>query len=79
MLVKPAYKCLLCERLFVVGEAQDIPYDKLPDLIGSVVRNQNFAGNPYLYNAPMYIPCPCRDGNAGIAYFAGFMRKELIP
>lgn len=76
MLVKPVYKCLLCGQLLTTGQAQDIPYNELPGLLGKVVQNQLFAGNPYLYQAPMHIPCRCRDGSAGMAYFAGFKRVD---
>lgn len=76
MLVKPVYKCLLYGQLLTAGEPQDVPYEALPGLLGKVVQNQLFAGNPYLYQAPMRIPCMCKDGNAGMAYFAGFMRVE---
>ncbi|MDE7245540.1 MAG: hypothetical protein K2O18_16425 [Oscillospiraceae bacterium] len=76
MLVKPIYKCLLCGQLLTTGKPQDVPREALPGLLGKVVQNQIFAGNPYLYQAPMHIPCKCKDGNAGMAYFAGFMQAE---
>ena len=67
-----AYKCPLCGALLQYGDAQSIPYDALPDLLGKVVRNQQFAGNPYLHKDPMQVPHKCPDGSAGLAYFAGF-------
>ena len=54
----------------------EIPYDELPILLGNVIRNQKFAGNPYLYQAPMHIPHKCRDGSVGLAQFAGFSVSE---
>ena len=70
---RAAYKCQLCGVILYTGEAIEIPYDELPNLLGRVVRNQKFAGNPYLYQAPMHIPHKCRDGSAGLAQFAGFV------
>lgn len=67
------YKCPLCGNILKCGESIEIPYDELPNLLGLVIRNQKFAGNPYLYQAPMHIPHKCRDGSAGLAQFAGFV------
>ena len=67
------YKCPLCGNILKYGESIEIPYDELPNLLGLVIRNQKFAGNPYLYQAPMHIPHKCRDGSAGLAQFAGFV------
>lgn len=72
---RAVYKCPLCGRTLLYGEPREVPYEKLPDMLGMVIRNQQFAGNPYLYQAPMQIPCKCPDGSAGLAQFAGF-RKE---
>lgn len=70
---RPVYKCLLCGQMIShKKESIEIPYDKLPELLGRVVRNQQFIGNPYLYEAPMQIPHKCDDGSAGFAQFAGF-------
>lgn len=76
MKFRAAYKCPLCNRILLSGEANDIPYDKLPELLDMVIKNQLFAGNPYLHQAPMHIPCKCPDLNAGLAAFAGFMLVE---
>lgn len=73
---RAAYKCPLCGSIFCTGDATEIPYDELPILLGKVIRNQKFAGNPYLYQAPMHIPHKCRDGSAGLAQFAGFSVSE---
>ena len=70
------YKCPLCGRRLQYGEARQVSPEQLPELLGKVIRNQLFAGNPALYQAPMYIPCQCTDGSAGLAAFAGFMRME---
>lgn len=70
------YKCALCETLLLYGDSHEVPYDALLVLIGKVIKNQQFAGNPYLYEAPLQIPHKCKDGNCGIAYFAGFRKQE---
>lgn len=69
-----AYKCPLCGCLIISEETYEIPYDKLPDLLGKMMFRQQFANNPYLKVPPMHIPCKCEDGNVGLAYFAGFRK-----
>lgn len=73
---KAVYKCPLCGALISNGKIQDVNYNDLPKLLGKVIQNQEFAGNPYLYEAPMYIPCKCSNGDAGLAAFAGFMQVK---
>lgn len=70
------YKCQLCDRLIQYGEAKEIPYEELPELCAKVIKNQMFAGNQYLYHAPMQIPHKCKNGNGGMAYFAGFLKSR---
>jgi hypothetical protein len=70
------YKCQLCGTLLTYGDPKEIPYEVLPEICAKVIQNQQFAGNPYLYQAPMQIPHKCKDGNCGMAYFAGFMQKK---
>ena len=76
MIVRPAYKCLLCGQVSQYGEAQDIPREALPVLLGKAIAMQRFAGTS-LRREPMYASHGCRDGNVGLAYFAGFQRAEL--
>lgn len=76
MMVRAAYKCPLCNRVLLYGEANDVPHEKLPDLLGMVIKNQLFAGNPALHQAPMHIPCKCPNGDAGLAAFAGFVQVK---
>lgn len=75
-LYRVTYKCPLCGRLLIAGAPKQIPDDKLPETLGAVIRNQLMAGNLYLYQAPMQIPCKCPDGSAGMAYFAGFKKVQ---
>lgn len=70
------YKCPLCGTLLYTANPQEVPYDKLPELCVKIVKNQQFAGNPYLYKAEMHIPHKCSDGNCGLAVFAGFKKWE---
>ena len=72
------YKCPLCGKLSRLSDSVEIPYDELPNILGKVVQNQLFVGNPYLHKAPMQIPCKCADGNAGLAQFAGFVQDKSI-
>lgn len=72
------YKCLLCGRMIAFGEPQEVPYDMLPELLGKVVQNQLFAGNPYLHKASMQIPHNCSNGAGGLAWFAGFAPDEQV-
>jgi len=69
------YKCQLCDTLIRYGEPKEIPYDELPVLCSKVIQNQIFAGNPYLYQAPMQVAHPCKNGDCGLAYFAGFKKE----
>lgn len=73
---KTVYKCPLCGALIADSESQEVRYDDLPKLIDRVVVNQQFAGNPYLYEAPMYKKHFCKDGSVRLAFFAGFMKAK---
>jgi len=70
------YKCMLCGRLLVLDNPQNIPYDSLPELCGKIIKNQQFICNPILHQAPLQIPCKCKDGNCGMAYFAGMIKIQ---
>ena len=76
MTYRAVYKCPLCSRKLLYGNPQEIPQDRLPEVLGLVIKNQLFAGNPALHQVPMHIPCKCPDGNAGLAAFAGFIQTE---
>lgn len=75
MKVKPAYRCMQCDKVFTHENSDfEIEYYKLPELLFKVVVNQNFMFNPALYKAPLYIPHKCKDGSCGLAIFAGFAK-----
>ena len=67
------YKCPLCGNILKYGEPTEIPYDALPKVLARVVSNQIYAGDPYLYKAPLHVPHYCPNGNAGLTLFAGFV------
>ena len=54
-----------------MGDYFEYDQQMADDLIAHVVKNQMFMGNPYLYNAPMFVNCHCADGSVGMAVFAG--------
>lgn len=67
-----AYRCGLCGDLIVSDTPSDIPLKAAPSFCASVIRNQQMAGNPYLYQAPGQMVHHCADGHScGIAQFAG--------
>jgi len=68
------YKYPLCNGLSQHGEPKEIPYEELPTIIAKVIKNQMFAGNQYLYQAPMHMIHQCKNGNCGVAVFAGFIK-----
>ena len=76
--VQATYTCMLCGTRILYGDAFEYPYDDLPGLLGQCLKNQLFAGNPYLHTVPMNIPHKCTKGlnavSAGLAYFAGFIQ-----
>lgn len=69
------YRCQLCGQLIHYGNPAEVPYDKLPELLGQVVKQQAFLGTS-LYQAPMQIPHKCADGSGGLAYFVGFKKLD---
>lgn len=58
------------------GEPQALPQEALPQLIEQFIKQQQFNNNPFLHRAPMCIPHKCKDGNAGLAQFSGFMKEK---
>ena len=65
------YKCLICNRLTRWPETVQLTYDMLPEFLGKFVQHQQFFGNLHLHKIPDRVPCKCKDGNAGLACFAG--------
>jgi len=68
------YRCLLCDKKIRLGRELDVPESELPVFLGKIIKNQLFAGNTYLHQAPMQIPHRCDDGSAGMAWFAGLVK-----
>ncbi len=71
-LYRAIYKCQLCGKLITTGKPAEVPPEKLPELLGKVIQNQQFVNNPWLYQVPFHIPHQCQDGSGGLAQFAGF-------
>lgn len=71
----PLYRCQMCGAVMLHGNPTEVPYDKIPELIAQVVKNQRFIGTA-LYQAPMHIPHKCADGSGGLAAFAGFKKIQ---
>lgn len=71
------YKCLMCSCIFRVSDsAVEIDENNIPELLARVVKSQQFIGNQYLYNAPMYLPHHCKNGDGGLAHFIGFKKID---
>ena len=69
------YKCPLCGKEFRVADNPvQMEENRIPELIARVVKNQKFVGNQYLYEAPMYLPHQCGNGDGGIAQLIGFKK-----
>lgn len=74
MKYKVVYKCELCGELIQYGDVQEIPYEQLPEICARVVTSQIFKSNPYIQTAPMETVHKCKNGDCGMAYFAGFKK-----
>lgn len=66
------YKCPMCLQRITAGNPVELEESMIPELLGKVIRNQQMMGNPYLYQAPMYLPHKCENGDGGLAQFCGF-------
>lgn len=75
MKVMSIYKCQLCGQLLRYGNAADLEYDQMPEVVGKFIARQRFS-NTVLAPDPMYIPHKCRNGSCGIAMFAGIMPER---
>lgn len=66
------YKCPLCNKLVATTtDAKELTREDINNLLSKVITNQQFMGNPYLYQVPMHISHNCADGSVGLAQFAG--------
>lgn len=71
------YKCFLCNKTFrITDKVVGINENDIPELLGRFVAHQQFASNPYLYDAPMHVPHKCGNGDGGLAQFAGFKKVQ---
>lgn len=70
------YQCHMCSTKFRITDKNfEMNDEKMPELLGKVVRNQQFLGS-YLYEAPINIPHHCKNDDYGLARFIGF--KKVI-
>lgn len=73
------YKCPMCGASIRISDnPTEIDRESMPELIANIIRNQQMLGNPYLYQAPMYIPHNCKNGCAGIAQLSGFQPVDFV-
>lgn len=72
---EPRYRCQMCGQELRFGNQAEIPYDKIPELLGKVVATQQFIGTA-LHQAPQYLPHKCPDGSGGLAAFIGFKKIQ---
>lgn len=73
------YKCPMCDVMFTVSDKPfEMNRDQGPELVGKIIANQQMLGNPYLYQAPMYIPHDCANGCVGIAQLSGFAPEGFV-
>ena len=73
------YKCLLCDSEFTCNKTPiEMDENEIPGLLGKFVNHQQFLGNPYLYDAPMYLSHKCGNGDGGLAPFIGFRKAQNI-
>lgn len=73
---RATYKCPICDKLIAGAKVHEFEYEQLPKLLTKFIQNQQFVGNPYLYEAPMYMIHLCSNGGGGLAFFAGFIPEE---
>lgn len=70
------YKCLMCNKEMRSSDQPiDMEENMIPSLLGKVVVNQQFLGS-LLYDAPLYIPHKCYNGDGGLAQLIGFRKVQ---
>ena len=65
------YKCFLCGNSQHLSETIQLDNRMLADFLSKFIQRQKFAGHPYLLQVPGHLACMCKNGGAGLAYFAG--------
>ena len=72
------YRCQLCNKIFSVNNSDThLTQQQAVELAAKAIQNQQFAGNPYLHQVPLYVVHNCNNRDAGIAYFAGFKSQRF--
>jgi hypothetical protein len=73
------YRCLLCGREMTPTEKPiEMNENDVPAVLGKAVANQQFLGNPYLYEAPLHLPHKCGNGDGGLAPLIGLRRVDKV-
>ena len=70
------YRCPMCGTEFrITNSPTKMREDDIPELLARVVKNQQLIGSQF-YEAPIYLPHKCGNGNGGIAQLIGFRKIE---
>ena len=68
------YKCPMCSKEFrITDKPTELKEDDIPQLLARIVSNQQFLGSA-LYQAPIYAPHKCGNGDGGLAQLIGFRK-----
>lgn len=68
------YKCQMCGKEFRTSDKTiEMEHNDIPALLASVLKNQRFIGTS-MYQAPLYLPHRCDNGDGGVAQLIGFRK-----
>ena len=69
------YKCPMCYKEFRIIDKPPVKLEEndIPQLLARIVKNQQFLGSA-LYQAPIYVPHKCGNGDGGLAQLIGFRK-----
>ena len=68
------YRCLLCGKVFPVGQCAEVPDNKLQALLESAIKYRPYASNPAFreLSPPEHAVHNCNSQSIGLGVFAGF-------
>lgn len=68
------YRCLLCGKVFAIGQCAEIEDEKLPELLRSAIKFRPYASNPSFRDLtpPEHAMHCCDSESIGLGVFAGF-------
>ena len=68
------YRCQMCGKEFRTSEnPMQMEHNDIPALLASVLKHQQFIGTP-MYQASLYLPHKCENGDGGVAQLIGFRK-----